>query len=77
MTNKDLAYYMSLPYEVVVWRSDEDDSYFARIPDLPGVMTDAETWKGLAAMVEDAKRIWFASRLKHGWDIPLPSRKTA
>jgi len=77
MTNKDLAYYMSLPYEVVVWRSDEDDSYFARIPDLPGVMTDAETWVGLEAMVEDAKAAWFTARLERGWDIPEPTRKTA
>lgn len=74
---KDISYYMSLPYEVVVWREPNDTAWFARVPDLPGVMTHSETWEGLEAMVEDAKRTWFTSRLKDGWEIPLPSRKTA
>ena len=46
MINKDINYYMSLPYEVVVWQEPDDTAWFARIPDLPGVMTPARS-KGI------------------------------
>jgi len=68
---------MSLHYHVEVWQEEDDTAWFASVPDLPGVMTHSETWEGLPAMVEDAKQSWLIARLKRGWDIPLPSRKTA
>lgn len=77
MINKDINYYMSLPYEVIVWQEPDDTAWFARIPDLPGVMTHAEKWEDLPAMIEDAKRGWMTSKLKHGRDIPEPVRTRA
>jgi antitoxin HicB len=67
---KDLEYYMGLPYEVVIKPSE--GGYFARVPDLPGCMTFAETYAELKDMIEDAKRGWIEVSLEHGDPIPEP-----
>ena len=68
---KDLEYYMSLPYEVVVKPSE--GGFFAKVPDLPGCLTWAHTWEELGEMIEDAMRGWIEIGLEHGEAIPEPA----
>ncbi len=78
--NKDLEYYLSLPYRVVLYPNKEDNGYTACIPDLPGCITCAETWEELRFMIEDAKKSWIICTLEDGLPIPEPEtkeRKTA
>jgi antitoxin HicB len=61
----------SVPYTVEV-RKNEDGTYFARIPDLPGCMTEADKWDDVLAQIEDAKRAWLTTALEDGVPIPPP-----
>jgi antitoxin HicB len=67
---KTLEYYMGLPYTVEI--KHDEDGWFARVPDLPGLMTYAETFEELEPLIEDAKRGYFEVSLEHGDPIPEP-----
>lgn len=69
--DKALDYYMSLPYAIEV-RRNEDGSYFARMPELPGCITWADTFKELGPMIEDAKATWIEGSLEAGLAVPEP-----
>ena len=45
-----IEYYMSLPYVVEI--KHDEDGWFARLPELPGAMTWAESFEGLGTMIE-------------------------
>ena len=68
--------YLSLPYTIEVTQ-DESDGYtgwFAKIEELPGCMTQADTFDELGEMIDDAKRAWIESALEDGIEVPLPSK---
>lgn len=71
---KDLNYYMSLPYRVEVIPDEEEGGYALRCPELPGCITCAETLEDGFLMIEDAKKCWFTTCLEDGFPIPEPSR---
>lgn len=70
-TNKDLAYYMALPYTIQL-TPDVDGFWFAEIPLLDGCMTNGESQADALAMIEDAKRAWLISALELSLEIPEP-----
>ena len=69
---KDFNYYMSLPYRFEVIPDKEDGGYVAHYPDLPGCVTQADTWEELLTMLEDAKRTWLRAALEDGMEIKEP-----
>ncbi len=69
---KDLAYYMSLPYQEVIITAKEG-GYVGYIPDLKGCVTQAETKTELVEMLEDAKKCWLEGALEDGFKIPEPA----
>ena len=70
---KDIAYYMSLPYPILISPPEtSDDDWFAEIPDLSGCMTQAPSRDELFEMIEDAKRSWLESMLEMNQPIPEP-----
>ena len=71
MQEKTLEYYMGLPYTVEIRHNE--DGYFAKILELPGCMTWAETFEELGSMIEDAMETWIGCNLEHGDPIPEPS----
>ena len=71
MKNKTLDYYLSLRYRIELVPED-DGSWAAVIPDLPGCLGAGDTIVEALEMLEDAKAGWLASRLKHGDPIPEP-----
>ncbi|MBA2441964.1 MAG: toxin-antitoxin system HicB family antitoxin [Rubrobacter sp.] len=73
MNDKTLEYYMGLPYTVEVTR--DEDGYFAQVGELPGCMTYADEFAELEHMVEDAKRSWLTSAVRHGDPIPEPDSR--
>lgn len=69
-TAKTLDYYMALPYTVEV-RHDED-GYFAKVIELQGCMTWADSFEELGPMIEDAKQGWIEDALERGDPVPEP-----
>ncbi len=61
---------MGLSYRAEVRRTEQ--GYFARVPDLPGCMTWADTFEELGPMIEDAMRSWIEVELEDGDPIPEP-----
>lgn len=69
---KNLAYYMSLPYTLIVIPDTEDGGYVAWIKELDGCITQAETWQELEMMIADAKQLWLEVAIEDGRLIPEP-----
>ncbi len=66
--------YLALPYTVEVHRdtTDGDVAYIARVVELPGCFTQADTFEELEVMVQDAMHAWIESALEDGVAIPEP-----
>ena len=66
--------YLELPYTIEVMK-DEGENYsgwFARVVELPGCMTQADTFVELSDMVREAMAAWIETALEDGETIPLP-----
>ena len=68
---KNLAYYLSLPYtrELI---PDPEGGWFVRIKELPGCMSQGETPGEAVEMIADAMEVWLDVALDHGMAIPEP-----
>ena len=73
MPAKDINYYMSLPYCIVIAEDKTEGGFTAFIPELAGCATCAESFDEIHDLMEDAKRVWIESELEAGHDIPEPS----
>ena len=72
MTNKNLDYYLGLPYKYTIYPAQEG-GYVIEIPDLPGCISQGETVEEAVSMIEDAKRGWLEVALEQGAEIPEPT----
>lgn len=74
MTAMTMEQYLELPYTIEVTKdeSDEYTGWFARVVELPGCMTQADTFEELSEMIKDAMTAWIESALEDGESIPLP-----
>jgi antitoxin HicB len=74
MSTMKLEDYLELPYTIEVLK-DEGDNYsgwFARVVELPGCMTQADTFAELSEMIQEAMAVWIETALEDGETIPLP-----
>ena len=71
---KILDYYMSLPYSIEVMRDfdEENPGWVAKIKELPGCLTQADTFEELEGMIQDALQNWIEAALEDGLAIPEP-----
>ena len=70
---RTFEHYMNLPYTIEVKHDPASEwSWFARVVELPGCMTEAPTFEELGPMIEDAMRSWIEEGLEHGDPIPEP-----
>lgn len=60
-----------MKYPVAVWM--ENGVYSAEVPDLPGVITEADSLEELEKMVADAASGWLKCELDDGRSIPSPT----
>lgn len=58
-------------YPVAVW--EENGTYSATVPDLPGVITEADSVDELIFNIKEASLGWMEAELDDGRDIPMPS----
>ncbi len=69
--------YLKLPYTLEITRDLESGGWVARVVELPGCITQAETFEQLDEMVQDAMRGWLEVALQDGLSIPEPRAKQA
>ena len=62
---------MPHPVEIIA-PTDDEEEWFARIPLLPGCMTQAPTLEKLWENIIEAKRLWVATMLEANQPIPEP-----
>jgi len=72
---RTLDEYLKLPYTIkIVYDNDpENPGWVAQIAELPGCLTQADTFEELGAMVQDAMRSWLTAALALGNPIPEPA----
>ena len=69
---KDLNYYLTLPYEIIVRKltDDEGGGYFAYYKDFKGIMGDGESEAEAISDVKEAFKFCIQTDLKEGVVIP-------
>ena len=72
--DKNLEYYMKLPYRIEIVKDNEEGGYALRCPELPGCITYSDTIAEGLKMIEDAKVCWFEACLEDHIPIPEPSK---
>ena len=50
----------------------DGDQWFIFFPDLPGVMTQAESWDQVGVMAQDALEVWLDHQIEEHRPIPEP-----
>lgn len=71
MKTHDVDHYMSLPYTIELIREDAA-TWFARVVELPGCMTEGDCAADAIAMIQDAMTGWIELALEDGRAIPEP-----
>ena len=52
----------------------EEGGYVVSVPELPGCLSEGDTFEEALAMIEDAMQGWLASAAKHGDPVPAVMR---
>ena len=66
-----LGNYCALPYTIELIREDET-TWFARVVELPGCMTEGDSSADAVAMIQDAMAGWIELALSYGRPTPTP-----
>jgi predicted RNase H-like HicB family nuclease len=59
-------------YEIILYWSDEDNSFIAEVPELPGCMAHGDTQESALKNVNDAIQLWLDTAQELGKPIPAP-----
>ncbi len=62
----------SAKYEVIIYWSNEDDSFIAEVPELPGCASDGKTYMETLKNVQVIIEEWIETAKKLGRAIPEP-----
>ncbi len=57
-------------YEIIIFWSDEDKSFIAEVPELPGCMADGKTYKKALSNAEIIINEWIETAKELGREIP-------
>ncbi len=57
-------------YEIVIFWSDEDKSFIAEVPELPGCMADGKTYQKALSNAEIIINEWIETARELGREIP-------
>ena len=74
MTTRTLEEYLTLPYHIEVIRDNDEENpgWVARVVELPGCITQGDTFEELGEMIEDAMRGWIGVALEDKIPVPEP-----
>lgn len=64
-------------YAVIIYWSNEDNSYIAEVPELAGCMADGNTMQSALENVHTVMEEWIETAKLMGREIPVPKGKLA
>jgi predicted RNase H-like HicB family nuclease len=64
-----------LHYQINIYWSQEDNSYLAEVPELPGCMADGATYQAALENVEVIMQEWIDTAKELGREIPIPKNE--
>jgi predicted RNase H-like HicB family nuclease len=59
-------------YEIIIYWSEEDKSFIAEVPELPGCMADGKTYREALSNAEVVISEWIDTAKELGRPIPQP-----
>ena len=59
-------------YEMLIYWSDEDDTFVAEVPELPGCAADGRTYKEAVVNAETIIKQWIETAQDLGRPVPQP-----
>lgn len=63
---------MNYPIVIVPLSEEDGSGFFAEIPDLPGCMSDGDTYQEALENVLDAAKEWIETQKELGREVPAP-----
>jgi len=63
---------MSIKYELIIYWSDEDESFVVDVPELPGCMADGETYEQAVLNAQQVIAEWIETAQEMGRSVPEP-----
>lgn len=63
---------MTSKYEIIIYWSQEDGSFIAEVPELPGCMADGKTYKEALSNAETIIDEWIDTAIELKRPIPQP-----
>ncbi|RMG02897.1 MAG: type II toxin-antitoxin system HicB family antitoxin [Nitrospirae bacterium] len=64
-------------YEIIIYWSEEDESYIAEVPELPGCMADGKTYEEALKNAQVVIEEWIETAKSLGREIPTPKGRLA
>ena len=59
-------------YEILIYWSEEDKTYIAEVPELPGCMAHGESYELALKYAKDAVQLWITTAKEFNDPIPEP-----
>ncbi len=59
-------------YEIIIYWSEEDQSFVAEVPELPGCMAHGETYDSALANIKEAMELWINTAKEFNDPVPVP-----
>jgi len=63
---------MSIKYELIIYWSEDDASFVAEVPELPGCMADGASYEEAVSNAQVVIEEWLAIAKELGREIPEP-----
>lgn len=63
---------MNKKYEIIIFWSEEDESFIAEVPELPGCKADGSTYQEALKNAEQIIDEWIETAIETGRPIPHP-----
>lgn len=63
---------MSIKYELIIYWSDEDESFVVEVPELPGCMADGQNYEQAVTNAQRVIEEWIETARELGRPIPEP-----
>ena len=59
-------------YEIIIYWSNEDATFVAEVPELPGCMAHGDTQEAALQHINDAMDLWLETAREFGDPVPEP-----